>query len=46
MDVKILQSAIEEFLDKKLTNAAYYDDSWKERKERMAFYQSFTKDKL
>ena len=27
-------------------NAAYYDDNWTERKERKAYYQSFTKDKL
>ena len=34
------------FVKNKNANAAYYDDNWTERKERKAYYQSFTKDKL
>lgn len=30
----------------KKNNAAYYEENWKERKERKVYYQSFTKDKL
>ena len=41
-----LQSAIETFVENKKANAAYYNDNWTERKERKAYYQSFTKDKL
>ena len=41
-----LQSAISAFVKNKKVNAAYYDDNWTERKERKAYYQSFTKDKL
>lgn len=41
-----LQSAIAAFVKNKKANAAYYDDNWTERKERKAYYQSFTKDKL
>ena len=41
-----LQSAITAFIKNKKTNAAYHDDNWAERKERKAYYQSFTKDKL
>ncbi len=41
-----LQSAITAFVKNKKANAAYYDDNWTERKERKAYYQSFTKDKL
>lgn len=41
-----LQSAISAFVKNKKANAAYYDDNWTERKERKAYYQSFTKDKL
>lgn len=41
-----LQSAISAFVKNKKTNAPYYDDNWTERKERKAYYQSFTKDKL
>ena len=41
-----LESAISAFVKNKKANAAYYDDNWTERKERKAYYQSFTKDKL
>ena len=41
-----LESAISAFVKNKKANAAYYDDNWAERKERKAYYQSFTKDKL
>ena len=41
-----LQSAIAAFVKNKKANAAYYDDNWTERKERKAYYQSFTKGKL
>ncbi len=41
-----LHSAILAFVKNKKANAAYYDDNWTERKERKAYYQSFTKDKL
>ena len=46
MNKSILSSAIKEFSNKKKTNAAYYEDNWAERKERKAYYQSFTKEKL
>ena len=41
-----LKSAISSFVKNKKANAAYYDDNWKERMERRAFYQSFTKEKI
>ena len=41
-----LQSAITAFVKNKKANAAYYNDNWTERKERKAYYQSFTRDKL
>lgn len=41
-----LESAISAFVKNKKANAAYYDDNWTERKERKAYYQSFTKEKL
>ena len=41
-----LKSAISSFVKNKKANAAYFDDNWKERMERRAFYQSFTKDKI
>ena len=41
-----LKSAISSFSKSKKANAAYYDDNWTDRKERKAYYQSFTKDKL
>ena len=46
MNQSKLQSAISAFVKNKKANAAYYDDNWAERKERKAYYQSFTKDKL
>jgi len=46
MNNKKLQSAISAFVKNKKANAAYYDENWTERKERKAYYQSFTKDKL
>lgn len=44
-DIK-LKSAIQAYISKKKTNAAYYDENWTERKERKAYYQSFDKAKL
>lgn len=41
-----LDSAITEFIRKKKSNAAYYEENWAERKERKEYYQSFTKDRL
>ncbi|MBQ7204190.1 MAG: hypothetical protein IJS03_09315 [Eubacterium sp.] len=46
MNKALLEKAITEFLKKKKTNSAYYEDNWAERKERKTFYQSFTKEKL
>ena len=46
MNKEKLKSAIMSFVKNKKANAAYYDDNWKERMERRAFYQSFTKDKI
>lgn len=46
MDTKKLNSAISEFIKKKKSNAAYYEENWAERKERKEYYQFFTKDKL
>ena len=46
MDAQKLNSAISEFIIKKKSNAAYYEENWDERKERKEYYQSFTKDKL
>lgn len=44
-DIK-LKSAIQAYISKKKTNAAYYDENWTERKERKEYYQSFDKAKL
>lgn len=41
-----LKSAIQAYISKKKTNAAYYDENWAERKERKEYYQSFDKAKL
>lgn len=41
-----LKSAIAAFIKNQKANSAYYNDNWTERKERKAYYQSFTKDKL
>lgn len=46
MDTQKLSIAIQAFIKKQSTNAAYYEENWNERKERKAYYQSFTKDKL
>lgn len=46
MNAQKLNSAISEFIMKKKSNTAYYEDNWSERKERKEYYQSFTKDKL
>ena len=46
MNTQKLNSAITEFIKKKKSNAAYYEENWAERKERKEYYQSFTKDKL
>lgn len=41
-----LQSAISSFIKNKKANAVYYTENWRERKERKAYYQSFTKNQL
>lgn len=46
MDKHKLNLAISEFSKKKESNAAYYVESWTERKERKDYYQSFTRDRL
>ena len=46
MKERKLDSSISEFIIKKKSNAAYYEENWDERKERKEYYQSFTKDKL
>lgn len=46
MNTQKLNSAITEFIKKKKTNAAYYEENWAERKECKEYYQCFTKDKL
>lgn len=46
MNIAKLHTAISSFIKNKRANAAYYDDNWKERMERRAFYQSFTKEKI
>lgn len=46
MDTQKLSIAIQAFIKKQSSNAAYYEENWNERKERKAYYQSFTKDKL
>ena len=46
MNKERLRSVIGEFIKNKKTNAAYDSDNWAERKERKAYYQSFTKAKL
>ena len=42
MNTQKLNSAIAEFIKKKKSNAAYYEENWAERKERKEYYQSFT----
>lgn len=46
MNSSKLKSAIQAYISKRKTNAAYYDENWTERKERKAYYQSFDKAKL
>ena len=46
MNKQKLEIAISEFIKKKKSNSAYYEENWAERKERKEYYQSFTKDKL
>lgn len=46
MNIQKLNLAISEFSKKRKTNAAYYDENWKERKERKEYYQSFTEEKI
>ncbi len=46
MNIQKLNSAITDFMEKKIINSAYYEENWAERKERKEYYQSFTKDKL
>lgn len=42
MNTQKLNSTINEFIRKKKSNAAYYEENWAERKERKDHYQSFT----
>ena len=46
MDKQKLLTAISAYTKKKITNAAYYSDNWKERSERKSYYQSFSETKL
>lgn len=46
MNKQKLQSAVLAFIKNKTANAAYNSDNWAERRERKAYYQSFTKTKL
>ena len=46
MNEQKLNSAIQSYISKKKTNAAYYDENWADRKERNVYYQSFNKAKL
>ena len=39
MDTQKLSIAIQAFIKKQSTNAAYYEENWNERKERKAYYQ-------
>ena len=41
-----LQTAVSSFVKHKKSNAAYYDENWTERKERRAFYQSYTRERI
>lgn len=41
-----LQATITAFIEHSKTNSAYYDENWKDRKERKEYYQSFTREKL
>ena len=46
MNTQKLNAAKTEFIKKKKSNAAYYEENWSERKERKDYYRSFSKDKL
>ena len=46
MNTQKLNAAITEFIKKKKSNAAYYEENWSEHKERKDYYRSFSKDKL
>ena len=46
MNIYKLNSTVSEFIKKKKSNAAYYEENWNERKERKEYYQSFSRDKL
>lgn len=46
MNIQKLEFVISEFSKKKKLNSAYYEENWTERKERKAYYQSFTKEKI
>lgn len=46
MNEQKLNFAVQAYISKKKTNAAYYDENWAERKERKAYYQSFNKARL
>lgn len=46
MNTQKLNAAINEFIKKKKSNAAYYEENWSERKKRKDYYRSFSKDKL
>ena len=39
MNTQKLNSTITEFIKKKESNAAYYEENWAERKERKEYYQ-------
>ena len=46
MNKKKLQSAISAFVKNIKANAAYHNENLIDRRDRKAYYQSFTKDKL
>lgn len=46
MDEQKLNTALQMYISKMKTNAAYYDENWGERKERQQYYQSFDKTKI
>lgn len=46
MNTSKLDFAVAAFIQHQSSNAAYYADSWVERRERKEYYQSFTKEKL
>ena len=46
MNMQKLQTSVVAFIKNKNDNAAYNNDNWAERKERKAYYQSFTRAKL